>query len=334
MSSRFHPVVLALTASITAFTITAHADATHPDDTTRQEVIRQNSVGTGSADRAIEQDRANRRENSQHNEVTNATSFLNNLQQRQQERNNRAEAAAEKHEQEVADLKAAEERIQRTARGEAATAQFNDIPRREPVNWSIPNAGENAWIILQYCNKEWDADMRDHSIPCALARAKFVLGINGRGVYQPDPKAALKELKSLLKEDIKEQKQGSPRWDPLGAEILNYMGEAYFVGLDFPESKIKQDFGDARDYFEQSIRYGDLAKADFSSRRYQVASYIRLIEIHSLGLGTDKNPEKANALAKEVASFAVSTDRTYLLTESPEWPQVKDIVAPYLPAKK
>jgi formylglycine-generating enzyme required for sulfatase activity len=196
--------------------------------------------------------------------------------------------------------------------------------------------------------KNWaDDKYREKLFPCDLAKQKFLLGINGRGVYEPNPAKAVGTLEDMLKEDLKHQAKfpGDTQWQSYAPEIAFYLGEAYFLGLDFPASKVKQDYAKAKSYFEQSISYAsgmrtshdqykkELANTvDVFSKEYLLESYYRLIEMYDTGVGAPKDTERAKALAKDIGertdALNMSRDRTYL----PDWSKVEGLVMQYAKA--
>lgn len=309
------------------------------EDSAREALIREQSIGSGVADKRIEADRANRNVASDHSEVGNVTSFLNNVKARQQQRNAAADANDAQRKKDLGNLMAAYQEANISGDEE------NQVPVRKPLDPAIPHAGRNAYLILERCIREHGDSAKKpyprESFPCYLAKAKFGLGLNNIQAYEPDPKEGIKMMKALLKDDVKQfkDKEENSNWMMYTPEIYFYMGEATFIGVSFPKSSIKQDFSDAREYFEKSINSykgslvysGDRGTPNSYSTAYIIDSYFRLIEIHSLGLGTDKNPARAQQLAREVVSRnGIVAGKDYDLTSRPEWEQVKGIVGPYI----
>lgn len=317
-------------------------------ESTREAEIREKSIGTGVADKAIEEDRANRNSVSDHSEVGNTTNFLNNLNARVKQR-----AASSRADEEAAS-KAANAReaqqekelinIESTYLAlKVSTSQMYDILGRMPLDKKDPKASEKAFALLEYCIKRYGLDAKYPTameyMPCYLTRAKAGSGLMGREVYDPDPKKALKLLKWIIKEepDLLKKRDLIVVFKP---EALYYIGELYFQGMDYPKSRIKQDFGEARDYFEQSIKHNKGDSLEYGENHVEVEafvppfvvdSYFRLIEIYSLGVGTNKDPARAQALAQELVSRTDGTGKDFV--DRPEWNQVKPLITPYLKKK-
>lgn len=326
-------VIAGAIALIGAFSVQAS------DSTTREDAIRANSIGTGVADKRIEEDRANRDLISRHSEVGNVTNFLNNVKARQQQRAAAIDAEDAARRKNMGGLIAA------YREANISNSEELEVPARKPLNPEIPHAGWNAYLILERCIKEHGDSAKTpyprESFPCYLAKAKFGLGLNNIQAYEPDPKEGFKMMKALLKDDVKQfrDREENPSWKVYAPEIYFYMGEATFVGAEFPRSKIKQDYSEAREYFEQSISSykgtlvysGDRGTPNNYSTDYIIDSYFRLIEIYGLGIGTEKNPARAQQLAQEIVTrTGVVAGKDYDLTSRPEWEQVKDIVSPHI----
>lgn len=327
-----------LSCTISAVILSAFTNIACAEDTAREKVIRDKTPGYDAQERAIAQDRQNRQDNAHPdaNSFSNGLNFLNKMNDRNQQR---ANAAAQQRESDLENLRAAYDKVNRSF--------AIDVENRQPLSADNPNAGDQAWTVLEYCMKNWAEDKyREKQFPCDLARQKFLLGINGRGVYEPNPAKAVDTLQDMLKEDLKNQAKfpGDTQWQSYAPEIAFYLGEAYFFGLDFPASKIKQDYAKATAYYEQSISYasgmrtahdqykGLANTVDVFSKKYLLESYYRLIEMYDTGLGVPKDAARAQALAKDIGertdALDMSRERTYL----PDWPKVEALVMQYAKA--
>lgn len=310
----------------------------YAEDTAREKVIRDKTLGYDAQERAIAQDQQNRQDNAHpdSNAFGNGLNVLNKIGDRNQQREN---AAAQRRDNELGKLKADYDKISKSFAG--------DIEIRKPLPADNPNAGDQAWVVLEYCMKNWaDDKYREKQFPCDLAKQKFLLGINGRGVYEPNPAKAVDTLEDMLKEDLKHQAKfpADTQWQSYAPEIAYYLGQAYFLGLDFPNSKIKQDYAKAKTYFEQSISYASGMRTSHDqykglantvnvfSKEYLLASYYRLIEMYDTGLGVPKDAARAQALAKDIGertdALNMAQERTFL----PDWPKVEGLVMQYAKA--
>jgi formylglycine-generating enzyme required for sulfatase activity len=303
-------------------------------ETTREQVIRdQNMGGAAAADRAVEEDRANRGVGVD-GMVNDGVNLFNKIGDRAKQRDaaaaEKARAERVQFENELAKLKAAIANI--------PDEQKSSVPRREPLVKGDPKAGDNAYSILEYCIKNGSETNHFNDFDCRLSIAKWISGVSGQGVYKTDPKKGLNRLQELLDDDAKEMKDKEySHGETFAPEILNYIGEIYYSGVESSESTVKKDIDDARDYFEQSIHHtggilylgGVFGRVDTDSIGFVVDSYYRLIEIHSLGLGVQKDTVKAQALANELVG---RIDSESVLQSRPEWESVKTFVSPPLVA--
>lgn len=284
-------------------------------DSFREKIIRGNTMGSDAQERAIQQDRQNRRDNENFNSnlFGSTVNFVNRMEQRAQ-----ARSAGEASESCFFCTEDEEKNYQAfRSKGSDQNDIWMKLDNDEPIG-KISNYQQRAYYMLEYKlrssrDNESDGGSRVDELVrrrnLEIAKVQFLLDLREPGVYKPDAKRGLKMLKRMIEEDKEMVKAGKQTGMP---QLAFLMGTIYLNGAG-----VKADAKEALQWFTKAASYKELFLADedlygaarkieLATSKYVVFGLYGIVYQHRNGLGVDKSEEKARQFAKEAGWVAAN----------------------------